>query len=70
MNDINTGLLIEVDRANLKRTKRRRRRAGSKVNDAPDLLPVSSDKMKDINKSTQVSLRKMSKFLLTLFLHF
>ena len=62
LNDINIALLAEVDLSNLKRTRRRRRRVGSK-GDPPDVLLASqTDKVKDIHKSTQIPQRKLSEF--------
>lgn len=64
LNDINAALLAEVDRTNLKRTRRRRRRVGSKGEPPDVLLPsqVYPDKVKDIHKATQIPARKLSKF--------
>lgn len=65
LNDINAALLAEVDRTNLKRTRRRRRRGGSKGEPPDVLLPsqVYPDKVKDIHKATQIPARKLSKHL-------
>lgn len=63
LNDINAALLAEVDSANLKRTRRRRRRVGSKGEPPDVLIPSTADKVKDIHKSTQIPARKLSKFL-------
>lgn len=65
LNDINAALLLEVDRTNLKRTRRRRRRGGSKGEPPDVLLPsqVYPDKVKDIHKATQIPARKLSKHL-------
>ncbi|XP_042231362.1 protein Aster-B-like isoform X3 [Homarus americanus] len=62
LNDINAALLAEVDRTNLKRTRRRRRRVGSKGEPPDVLLPsqVYPDKVKDIHKSTQMPARKLT----------
>lgn len=62
LNDINAALLAEVDSANLKRTRRRRRRVGSKGEPPDVLIPSTADKVKDIHKSTQIPARKLSKF--------
>ncbi|KAG0699890.1 GRAM domain-containing protein 1B [Chionoecetes opilio] len=63
LNDINAALLAEVDRTNLKRTRRRRRRGGSK-GEPPDVLlqsQVYPDKvLKDIHKATQMPARKLT----------
>ncbi|XP_064104679.1 protein Aster-B-like [Macrobrachium nipponense] len=60
LNDINAALLAEVDLSNLKRTRRRRRRVGSK-GEPPDVLLASQvDKVKDIHKSTQIPQRKLT----------
>ncbi|XP_068209035.1 protein Aster-B-like isoform X2 [Palaemon carinicauda] len=59
LNDINAALLAEVDLSNLKRTRRRRRRVGSK-GEPPDVLLASTvDKVKDIHKATQIPQRKL-----------
>ncbi|XP_050713278.1 protein Aster-B-like isoform X3 [Eriocheir sinensis] len=62
LNDINAALLAEVDRTNLKRTRRRRRRVGSKGEPPDVLLPsqVYPDKVKDIHKATQIPARKLT----------
>lgn len=62
LNDINAALLSEVDRTNLKRTRRRRRRVGSKGEPPDVLLPsqVYPDKVKDIHKATQIPARKLT----------
>lgn len=61
LNDISAALQAEVDSTNLKRTKRRRRRVGSK-GEPPDVLQsqVYPDKVKDIHKSTQIPARKLT----------
>ncbi|XP_045593812.1 protein Aster-B isoform X2 [Procambarus clarkii] len=66
LNDINAALLAEVDRSNLKRTRRRRRRVGSKCETPDVLLPsqVYPDKVKvkvkDMHKATQIPARKLT----------
>ncbi|XP_047496271.1 protein Aster-B-like [Penaeus chinensis] len=60
LNDINAALLAEVDSANLKRTRRRRRRVGSKGEPPDVLIPSTADKVKDIHKSTQIPARKLT----------
>uniref|UniRef100_A0A0P4WJT6 VASt domain-containing protein n=1 Tax=Scylla olivacea TaxID=85551 RepID=A0A0P4WJT6_SCYOL len=62
LSDINAALLAEVDRTNLKRTRRRRRRGGSKGEPPDVLLPsqVYPDKVKDIHKATQIPARKLT----------
>ncbi|KAK4317552.1 hypothetical protein Pmani_011395 [Petrolisthes manimaculis] len=62
LNDINGALLAEVDRTNLKRTRRRRRGRGSSKCEPPDVLPsqVYPDKVKDIHKATQMPARKLT----------
>ncbi|RXG67987.1 GRAM domain-containing protein 1B [Armadillidium vulgare] len=62
MSDLNCSLLREVDKTNLKRTKRRRRRAGSKGNDISDPLhvPLPIISSIDIHKSTQIPSRKLT----------
>lgn len=62
LNDINGALLLEVDRTNLKHTRRRRRGRGSSKCEPPDVLPsqVYPDKVKDIHKATQIPPRKLS----------
>ncbi|XP_076030644.1 protein Aster-B-like isoform X2 [Oratosquilla oratoria] len=59
MQDMNAALLVEVDRSNQKRTRRRRRRAGSKVETADSTNPSQAEKGKDMHKSTQIPSRKM-----------
>ena len=72
LNDINAALLAEVDRTNLKRTRRRRRRGGSKGEPPDVLLPsqVYPDKVKDIHKATQMPARKLSKCLKSVLVFF
>lgn len=71
LNDINAALLAEVDRTNLKHTRRRRRGRISKC-EVPDVLPsqVYPDKVKDIHKATQIPPRKLStKYILSHLLY-